>query len=89
MAKQRIEIEVDIPEGYEATGEFRIPRTGEPVINGKGKLDHQGIYESTLIILRKKEPLAIQACRAIVGGTLRDAENLARKAITEFDKERT
>ena len=25
MSKQKIEIEVDVPEGYEATGEYRIP----------------------------------------------------------------
>ena len=29
MPKQQITIEVDIPDGYEATGEFRCPNVGE------------------------------------------------------------
>lgn len=32
MAKQKIEIEIDVPEGYEATGEFRRPKKGELIL---------------------------------------------------------
>lgn len=32
MVKQKIEIEIDVPEGYEWTGEFRKPKKGELIL---------------------------------------------------------
>ena len=32
MAKQKIEIEIDVPEGYEWTGEFRKSKKGELIL---------------------------------------------------------
>lgn len=38
--KQNVTLrDVEIPEGYEATGEFRPPNCGEPFINNISKLD--------------------------------------------------
>lgn len=55
MPKQQITIEVDIPDGYEATGEFRCPELGELYIS-RGQT-HQACfqnYASDHLILRKK-----------------------------------
>lgn len=56
MAKQKSEIEVDVPDGWEATGEWRPARQGEAVIHP----DHCHAFVmntegmSNRIILRKK-----------------------------------
>ena len=62
MAKQKIEIEIDVPEGYECTGEFRTARKGEIYLNGyshrngaypvEAQYDH---VEVRMPILRKAE----------------------------------
>lgn len=57
--RKQITIEVDIPEGYEATGEFRNPRSGEPFIYSLGnqlKFADSGEYCAEYIILRKMPP---------------------------------
>jgi hypothetical protein len=57
--KQKIEIEVDIPEGYEATGEYRRPECGECYLwdtganIGKSCCDPEE-RDTPLVILRKK-----------------------------------
>lgn len=38
MAKQKFEIEVDIPEGYEATGEWRRPKLGDLYLDVDGRI---------------------------------------------------
>lgn len=67
MAKQTITLhDVEIPEGYAATGEYRRPSIGEQFLNGRGELATQGHYESIFIILRRKEPTHIKALRHLI-----------------------
>jgi hypothetical protein len=105
MAKQKIEIEVDIPEGYEPTGEIRVPRLGEPftpaMIDNGVLVRHaekedvetccfgRGPYRR--IILRNKEPLAIQACRMAAGYFDKNTpwfeiKKVCEQAIADFEK---
>lgn len=52
--KQKIEIEIDVPEGYEATGEFRQPRKGEFILRSGSAIEAMTDNEfSEGIILRK------------------------------------
>lgn len=60
MPIQKVEIEVDIPDGFEATGEVRPPGPGEWYLNGK--LAVQGSVLSPCLILKKK-PLEAWAVR--------------------------
>lgn len=66
----KIELEADIPEGYEPTGDYRTPRKGElyctaQLIKPVRAATSDGFVMES-IILRKKEPLAIQACRKFI-----------------------
>jgi len=56
MPKQKIEIEVEVPEGYELTGEYRVPEVGEQFINslGHANLPETGDTVTRRFILRKK-----------------------------------
>ena len=57
MSRQRIEIEVDVPEGFGATGEFRPPQRGEWFIAINGQLmEATESYVDPRIILRRVEP---------------------------------
>jgi hypothetical protein len=58
MAKTKIEFEVEIPEGYEWTGEFRKVLRGELYISNEGKVDKWDVSaqsNSRYTILRKAE----------------------------------
>jgi hypothetical protein len=94
MAKQKIETEIDVPEGYEATGERRTPRRGDLWAAADGTVgtwDNNGC-ECQAFIIRRKEPLAIQACRKLADSMqpwdadYREACNIARQAIADFEK---
>ena len=55
--KQEITITVDIPEGYEATGEFRYPVSGELYLENEGCADRassEQIFGRHRFILREK-----------------------------------
>lgn len=39
MAKQKVEIEVDVPDGYELTGEYRRPNEGDVYLSGSGGIN--------------------------------------------------
>lgn len=55
MPKQQITIEVDIPDGYEATGEFRSPGLDEVYLQrGEVKRSRFDHYASDFVIVRKK-----------------------------------
>lgn len=55
--KQQVEIEVDVPEGWEVTGEFRLPRYGEHFLSaGIACRAAFNFQEAMSIILRKVEP---------------------------------
>jgi len=55
MPKQKIEIEVDVPDGWEVTGEYRKPLDHEPYISKEGWLAERNIgVDGPRIILRKK-----------------------------------
>lgn len=55
MTKQKIEVEVDFPDEYEATGEFRMPSDGEYYITREGcVMDRNAQVNGPQIILRKK-----------------------------------
>lgn len=66
--KQSITLhDVDVPEGYEATGEFRVPRPGEPCLDDHGKLMFWGWnMERHRIILRKIEPTHVKLARSLL-----------------------
>lgn len=71
MSKQKIEIEVDIPLGYEATGEFRHMREGDFAFDVDWNV-HSFAWNAARfkmpiikLILRRVEPLSIQACRVL------------------------
>ena len=58
MPLQKVTLEVDVPEGYEATGEWRWPRTGEPALTTTGRAfcahaDDECGRRGSRIILRK------------------------------------
>jgi hypothetical protein len=56
--KQKIEIEVNIPEGYEATGEYRIPLKGEQYYSPWMDTVYVAAgHEKRVIIVRKVEPV--------------------------------
>lgn len=59
MSKQEITITVDLPDGWEATGEFRNPAEGEAFISSSGELvpfSNTGFSCSPRLILRRVEP---------------------------------
>ena len=53
MPKHTIVIEVDVPEGYEVTGEYRKPRYGEPFLGRNGVVEAKSYHHDPRIILRK------------------------------------
>jgi hypothetical protein len=103
MAKQKIEVTIDIPDEYEPTGEYRVPQAGEHYLSMQRRVWRVTSENETAgyqkFILRRKEPLAIQACRKIIAaarsfraqgleiGTLIAADELADKAIADFERE--
>jgi hypothetical protein len=90
MAKQRIEIEVDIPEGYEATGEYR-ESCGERYAYG----GCAGIAKTNfpVIILCRKEPDAVKCARECLDAHSRHCSGpcrwcrLAKAVIADFERE--
>ena len=79
MAKQTMTFtaEFEVPEGYELTGEFRVPRKDEYFVNSNGKLEQQwaGLIDQPRAILRpapKWRPATVEdAARAILGATVK------------------
>lgn len=68
MSKQRIEIEVEIPEGYEATGEHRPPVIGDHFIGTDGKYAFcrtDYMTSERRIIIRRKEPTHVRLAKYI------------------------
>lgn len=69
--------EFEVPEGYELTGEFRVPREDEYFVNSNGKLEQQwaGLIDQPRAILRpalKWRPATVEdAIRALQGNTTR------------------
>lgn len=62
MPKQDIVLKgVEVPEGYEATGEFRAPMD-EPSLFGDGFCEH-GRSRANSIILRRIEPDAVKLAK--------------------------
>ena len=55
MSKQRIEIEVDVPEGWEIA-EYRAPRAGEFFFNAGAVIEAQQDRAYHDLILRRVEP---------------------------------
>lgn len=64
--------DVDVPNGYEVTGEYRWPEgdsmNHEPVLcfncgDGRSYVGTHSCLNMPRIILRRKEPTAIKACR--------------------------
>jgi hypothetical protein len=100
----KIELDVEIPEGYEATGEFRAPVLGEWVVSLQPPLigiptarqfDNSHVPTCRYIILRRKEPDAVQLAKAVrvlvqsmttpqIGGL---ANSLANKIVADFERE--
>lgn len=100
MAKQKVTIEVDVPEGWVASGHYRQPCAGEFILTDRGNVvecSEGGDMVAGIIVEkpRPKEPLAIQACRTIVDcnwRVYRDRELAqdkafiyAQNAIAEFE----
>ena len=63
MPKQKIEIEVDVPDGWEATGEYRVPYIGDFYVHHTGSspiafqnvvIGPRNVVIGPRIILRKK-----------------------------------
>jgi hypothetical protein len=54
--KQQITIEVDIPEGWEATGEYRKPTDCDHWLPADGGPVIRGAYPFLRVILRKRQP---------------------------------
>jgi hypothetical protein len=51
----RVELDVNIPEGYEATGEWRCPKAGEFYLTNQALVTRTLCdYETSYLILRKK-----------------------------------
>lgn len=59
----KIELDVQIPDGYEATGEYRPPRTGEWFFDHGCARCYDGRRGLSYIILRKKRWRAEQGCK--------------------------
>ena len=58
MSKKRFEIEAEIPDGFEATGEWRRPRDGEYWVGSSGQR-FKGLSGGRRIILRKIPPATL------------------------------
>ena len=62
---QEVTIKVDVPDGYEATGEWRQPNPGEPHIVGSGEVrevhvnDYFGKLMHRLILRKKPDPVGL------------------------------
>ncbi len=56
MSKQKIEIEVDMPEGYEATGEWRATQ-GEPWLAGSGLTSTMKSVVPQIILRKLPDPI--------------------------------
>ena len=57
MPKQKIQLELDVPEGFEATGEYRCRKPGETVlIDGGAYTSDLSGFNAEFPILRKVEP---------------------------------
>ena len=88
MMIKEITIDVDIPEGYEETGEFRTPKAGDIYFSAGG---NKAVKTSTdferekYIILRKKEP-PIDWMKT---GWVNDNHSEQLYQITGYDKDRT
>lgn len=58
MPLQKVTLSIDIPEGYEATGEYRVPRAGECILTDQGvePCDAGDLCLSYLIVREKWQP---------------------------------
>jgi hypothetical protein len=71
MAIQKVTLEIDIPEGYVATGEYRWPNEGDCFValdRGKDKpyvLGFGNGASAPRIILRRVEPDAVKLARFV------------------------
>ena len=58
MPKQKVELELCVPLGYEATGEYRAPRKGEWIIDifnpARAEMTNNSAAAGNYIILRKR-----------------------------------
>lgn len=55
--KQKIEVEVEVPDGWELTGEYRAPTDGESILNYDGYVRNYKHYWGGMgFILRRVEP---------------------------------
>lgn len=102
MAKQDVLLkDVEIPEGYEPTGEYRKLRKGEYSLN-RLRGGFSGPFEleessDTVIVLRRIEPTHVRLARALVTlkrslpwpdylhAMMADADQLAEKALAEWE----
>lgn len=58
MSKQKIEIEVDVPDGWEAVAEYRCPHKKEPHLTASGVVVAPYAYSEAMAIpLRRVEPV--------------------------------
>ncbi len=93
MPMQEVTVRVNVPEGWEITGEYRLPRIGDNFIASTGRqtqcasdFDHEH-----KVIIRRIEPLAIRACRRFVEMSTSHTAcegspiDLARQAVADYE----
>jgi hypothetical protein len=92
MPKQIVRLhDVDVPDDFEPTGEFRTPKAGEWFIDTDGEVRHaaEDCRAYVHVILHRIEPTAVRLARLVKQPNVdrKQAHRLADLVIADFERE--